>query len=270
MTWVPRYAVEKCNERLMESYGGAGMSNALTHVGLQFWTPTKNGGLNRTGKGETTSDAAIKRIRDWGQTNGVRILLCVYQIGDWELARSAFRDNRDRFIESLLAEVNRLKLDGVDIDFEGRGRLNEDKDAFVTFIRELAGQLHRDNRHLTVDSYSYIWNAPNQTWWPALLPHVDGLTTMGYDRIGSKDTNWCGYAAQKAAAGTYSRKLMIGLPTHKGEWREGTLADHLQWLVADGEVGVAFWDAQLRNEEWRKPAVWKSLGKIRGHSEAPQ
>jgi hypothetical protein len=267
MTWVPRYAASNCLERLSETYSGIGMKDALTHVGLQFWTPTNQGALTRSGKGETTSDAVIKAFRDWGRTNGIRILLCVYQIGDWELARSAFKDNCDTFIESLLTEVNQHDLDGVDIDFEGRGRLNEDKEAFVNFIRQLATRLHKDNRHLTVDSYAYLWNAPNQTWWPNLLPHVDGLTTMGYDQTGSRDTDWRGYASQKKAAGEFASKLMIGLPSHKGEWRGASLSEHLKWLVSDGEVGVAFWDAQLRSANWRKPDVWKSLQTVQSTPE---
>ena len=89
---------------------------------------------------------------------------------------------------------------------------------------------------------------------------------MGYGRIGSKDTNWEGYAAQKAAAGKSANKLMIGLPSHLGEWRGSELAEHLEWLVTDGEVGVAFWDAQLRHASWRTPEVWNSFRTIRGRT----
>src|SRR6058998_3241089 len=42
MTWVPPYAVSQCKARLTESFGGRGMKDALTHLGLQFWKPTKN------------------------------------------------------------------------------------------------------------------------------------------------------------------------------------------------------------------------------------
>jgi len=133
MTWVPRYAANNSQQRLSETYSGIGMKDALTHVGLQFWTPTNKGGLIQTGKGATTSDAVIKSFRDWCRTNSVRVLLCVYQIGDCELALSAFKDNCGTFIESLLTEVNRHDLDGVDIYFEGRGRLNEDKEGFRPF-----------------------------------------------------------------------------------------------------------------------------------------
>ncbi|MBI3721877.1 MAG: hypothetical protein HY248_04915, partial [Fimbriimonas ginsengisoli] len=139
-----------------------------------------------------------------------------------------------------------------------------DKDAFVAFIRKLSTRLHAKGRHLTVDTFSYQWNAPNQTWWKDLLPHVDGLTTMGYEELGAKAPEWRGYAFQKTAAGKHAAKLMIGLPAGRNEWRGNNVMEHLQWLKHDGEVGVSFWDAQVPAEAWRKPEVWKILGEIRG------
>src|SRR5438876_751179 len=41
MTWVPPYAVSRCNTRLTESFGGVGMKDVLTHLGLQFWKPMR-------------------------------------------------------------------------------------------------------------------------------------------------------------------------------------------------------------------------------------
>ena len=45
MTWVPPYAVSACQQRLNESFDGAGMKDGLTHLGLQFWNPTATGGV---------------------------------------------------------------------------------------------------------------------------------------------------------------------------------------------------------------------------------
>ena len=267
MTWVAPYAVAKSKARLAESFDGVGMKNALTHLGLQFWVPTSDGGIARAGRTNDTSDIAIIELRDWGRTNGVRVLLCSYngaKSWDWPLARSGFAANPKKFTDALLAEVNRLQLDGVDIDLEGNGSFDEDKDAFVAFIRNLSSRLHAEGRQLTMDTFSYKWNAPNQTWWKDLLPHVDGLTTMGYEEIGAKAPDWRGYAFQKAAAGKHASKLMIGLPSGRNEWRGNSVAEHLKWLKDDGEVGVSFWDAQLKSEAWCKPEIWQALGEFRG------
>jgi hypothetical protein len=163
-----------------------------------------------------------------------------------------------------VAEVDRLQLDGVDVDLEGNGSFEADKQAFVEFIQRLSRRLHAAGRHLTVDTFSYQWNAPNQTWWQDLLPHVDGLTTMGYEQLGANATEWRSYGAQKAAAGEHASKLMIGLPSGRDEWRGNDAAEHVQWLKTDGQVGVSFWDAQVKAVAWQKPAIWSALSEIRG------
>jgi len=267
MTWVPAYAVGKCKERLSESYGGVGMKDALTHLGLQFWAPTSEGGLARVGRGNEASDAVIADLRDWGRANGVRVLLCVFngaKSWDWPLARAGFAVHRAKFTDALVAEMDRLRLDGVDIDLEGNGAYDADQEAFVSFVRGLSARLHAKGKHLTVDTFSYVWNAPNQTWWKQLLPHVDALTTMGYEELGARAPDWRGYGFQKSAAGGRASRLMIGLPAGRNEWRGNTLAEHLRWLKKNGKVGVAFWDAQIPAEAWRKPEVWRMLSEIRG------
>ena len=84
------------------------------------------------------------------------------------------------------------------------------------------------------------------------------------EEIGAQAPEWRSYASQKAAAGGHASKLMIGLPSGRNEWRGNGALEHLQWLRDDGQVGVSFWDAQLKADAWRKPDVWKMLGKIRG------
>ena len=267
MTWIPPYAADKCKARLSESFDGVGMKDALTHLGLQFWVPTRDGGIARAGRTNETSDAVIAELRDWGRSNGVRVLLCVYnhvKSWDWSLASAAFAENPDKFIDALLGEMNRLQLDGVDVDLEGNGSFDADKETFVAFIRRLSVRLHAKGKNLTVDTFSYKWNAPNQTWWKDLLPHVDALTTMGYEQIGASAPDWRSYVSQKAAAGEHASKLMIGLPSGRNEWRGNGVMEHLHWLKADGQVGVSFWDAQLKADGWRKREVWKILGEIRG------
>lgn len=267
MTWVPPYAVAKCQGTLAATFEGVGMKDALTHLGLQFWKPTKDGGLAFAGASNVVNDAAVEHFRKWGHTNGVRVLLCVYNAvsssWDWKLARAGFAENQDKFIDALINEMNRLQLDGIDMDLEGNGSLDSDKEIYLTFIRKLSARLRAQDKHLTVDTFSYKWNAPNQTWWKELLPHVDALTTMGYEEIGANAPEWRSYAFQKSAAGEHAGKLMIGLPSGRNEWRGNKAMEHLQWLKDDGAVGVSFWDAQIRASTWQTSNVWNILTDIR-------
>jgi hypothetical protein len=160
--------------------------------------------------------------------------------------------------------MERLDLDGIDIDLEGPGSFDADQEPFVAFMTELSKALHTRGKQLTVDSFCYIWNAPNQSWWPALFPLVDALASMGYQDSGVNAPEWRAYAAQKKAAGSSSAKLQIGMPSHRGQWQGNTALEQIAWVGKDATVGIAIWDAQLSAPAWRTPQVWQALQQIRG------
>lgn len=271
MTWVPPYAVNKCKDRLNESFDGVGVKDGITHVGLQFWVPTEQGGIKLVSKFARITDAEISAFRRWGNANGVRVMLCVYNGAssgwNWESATSAFDTNRTKFVDALVSETVRLKLDGVDIDLEGKGRQESSKQPFVRFIEELSGRLHAEGKELTVDTFAYKWNAPNQSWWLSLLPHIDGLHVMGYAETGAGAPGWQSYDFIKAAAGDHAAKLLIGVPSHASAWLKVPAEQHLEWIANDASVGLAIWDAQLRSPAWRTKTIWKTIQRIKTDSD---
>ena len=267
MTWVPPYATEICKDRLDESFGEVGLKNGLTHMGLQFWRPTEEGRIGLVDDFKPIYDSTIINFRKWGQTHGIKVLLCIYNGTrdgwNWNLAKNAFETHRKQFIKTLVSETVRLNLDGVDIDFEGKGKLDGDTEVFVSFIKELSSALKAKGKELTVDSFAYKWNAPNQGWWKLLLPYVDALHVMGYSETGSKSTSWRSYDFLKAAAGKYSSKLLIGVPSHASNWEKASVQEHLEWIVTDPSVGLAIWDAQLKDSKWRTQEIWQTISRIR-------
>ena len=267
MTWVPPYATSKCLDRLNESFGGVGMKNGLTHLGLQFWRPSEKGKIQLVDDFNQIDDSTIINFRKWGNNHNVRVLLCVfngYKDGwNWELAKTAFEQHRKQFITVLVSETVRLQLDGVDIDFEGKGTRDGDKKAFFEFIKELAFALKAKGKELTVDSFAYKWNAPNQGWWKMMLPHIDALHVMGYSETGSKSAGWRSYNFIKAAAGNYSPKVLIGVPSHIANWEKASVGQHLEWIAKDSSIGLAIWDAQLKDPKWRTKEIWKTISTIR-------
>lgn len=269
MTWVPPYAIKDCCKRLNESYNGIGMKHGITHFGLQFWKPTASGKVKYTTEFKPINDATVRNFKHWGKAHGIRVMLCIYTGStsqwDWNLARSAFSNHRSKLINSLVHECRRLKLDGVDIDFEGKGNQLASKAAYIRFIAELSRRLHAENRELTVDSYAYKWGTPNQSWWPQILPHVDALHVMGYAETGAGAAGWRSYSHIKAAAGKYYSKVAIGVPAFKSAWQNKPAIAHLKWLAYEGNMGLAIWDAQLKSPTWRTKATWKTIVKIRGN-----
>ena len=267
MTWVPPYATSICLDRLNESFEEMGMKNGLTHLSLQFWRPTIKGQIELVDNFKPIDDSTIINFRKWGNVHDVRVLLCIYngtrEGWNWDLAQNAFDTHRKKCIQSLVAETVRLKLDGVDIDFEGKGKCEDDKKAFVKFIMELSIALKAKGKELTVDSFAYKWNAPNQAWWKLLLPYVDALHVMGYSETGSKSTGWRSYDFLKAAAGKYSSKLLIGVPSHTSNWEKASVREHLAWIAKDPSVGLAIWDAQLKDSKWRTKEIWQMISRIK-------
>jgi hypothetical protein len=274
MTWVAPYAVAKSKARLDESFGGVGMKDGITDLGLQFWEPVADGnGLRRSERGDT-SDAVVLELRDWGRARGVRVSLCVYNYDttteswNWPWARSAFATHRKAFVAALIAELDRLDLDGIDLDLEGNGALDADKAAYLEFVRELSPLVRTRKKRLTIDSFAYIWHAPNQTWWSDLFPLVDGINSMGYEEIGagagSGAESWRSFSAQEDAAGDDVSKLTLGMPASLPEWRGKTALEQLRAARDRGHAGVSIWDSQLDNPAWRTRDVWQTIAEIKG------
>ena len=260
--WVSPYAVAASLARLRS---GVGMASTLTHLSLQFWVPTAEGGVARAAFPETT-DANVATLRNWAHAHRIRALLCVFngeKKWDWPLARAAF-NHPVQLVQGLVAEMDRQHLDGIDVDFEGIGEFDADCPAFVGFVRRLSSILHRRGKALTVDCFPAQWNAPSANWWPDLFPLVDQLVSMEYENGGRKSAGPLSYAGQKRAAGRNVAKLQIGLPADKDAWAGDAALDQLRWIERDGTMGIGIWDAQLSAAGWRSAEVWKTLAKIRG------
>jgi hypothetical protein len=268
ITWVPPYQTKTSKVRLQEQTAEHDPGAVLTHVGLQFWSPSLDGGVRRVTHYDKLTDALIEEWRDWCHTRGIRALLCVYngeEKWDWPLAQAGFAKNPEKFAAMLVAEMELHGLDGIDLDLEGNGDFPADKAPFVAFVQRLSTELRSRGKQLFVDTFAYKWNAPNQTWWPELFPLVNGISSMGYEETGARSTGWRAYATQGQAAGANAAKLQIGLPTHLDRWQESSALEHVQWFAAEANrPGVALWDGQLQGSAWRSAELWQVLGKVNG------
>ena len=271
MTWVAPYAIATTRTQLDGLYSGSGPRNALTHLGLQFWVPTLSGFVVKSSRYGTPSDATIHDFVTWAHANGVKVMLTVYngENGwDWWLARKGFEFNRNRFTSALIAEMERLGLDGIDLDLEADSNspyANGQRAAYVFFAKELARRVHLLGKQVTVDSFPYVWNAPNVSWWKDLFPYVDYINSMGYAELGRYSPSWQAYSWQKAAAGAYHGKLGIGVPSYESIWQDKLAQTHLDWFLTAGagRTGVAIWDGQNQAAVWRYYTTWSRLKAVR-------
>lgn len=252
--WVPPYAIEKCKATVQKDFGGIGFKDVVEYLPLQFWVP--NGpNISRV---SYTSEDDVKWFRDWGKSNGVKVLLCIYNHGDngwdWNMATNSFINNRDAFVNSIVSEVQRLDLDGVDLDLEGPGDYNYDKDAYMVFANQISERLHAIGKEVTIATFANQYNAPNWDWWPELSPIMDGIATMGYDWSGLSNS----YQDQVNHADRWNR-FMIGMPGWLGDWQGNNVYEQLDWVINHGTIGMAIWDAQLESDAWHDPVVWQKL-----------
>lgn len=279
MGWVPPYGVAACKSAVTADFGAYDVKDALTRVGLQFWVPRTDGTLKYADhEWYKPGDSDVTWWKSWAQPLGIKVLLTVYNnVGsgwDWTLARAAFATNRATFVAALLAEVDRLGLDGVDIDVEAIGSYDADRAAFAAFINDLSTGLKARGKLLTVDSFHYIWNAPNQSWWPDWVGKVDTVHPMGYDDLYEGGTGYHKYSFQQntgVSAGFAASAIVMGFPTWVDSWgtssgRGTTALAHVQEVRFDlaQPAGIALWDLQLSAAGWRSSTLWAELAALKG------
>lgn len=289
MTWVPSYGIATSYTAINKRYGqNFGPVNSLTHVALQFWVPKADGtGIQYSTDGNP-DDAAVIQFVKWGRLHGVKILLCIYNdvphtanppgnySWDWDYAKNAFSTHRAQFVNSVIAEMKRLKLDGVDIDFEApdqfsTGEHDGDKGVFVNFLKVLKARVEILGKELSTVSFPYIFNGPNSTWWSSILPHVDALTSMGYQDTGRSAPSWQNYSWQRKHAGQFAARLQVGMPSNLASWPASwpnTALQQVNWAHVANDVGIGIWDAQLAAAAWQDPTLWRTLYLMRHEQSA--
>ncbi|MFC1924085.1 metallophosphoesterase [Chloroflexota bacterium] len=284
MTWVPPYSIQQCQDMVQADFGEYDARDGLTRIGLQFWVPSANGTVKYADhEWYTPNDADVAWWQNWCSVNNIECLLCVYNNNgswDWDLARSAFATNRTTFVNALISEMDRLNLDGIDIDLEGIGSYEGDRGAFDQFIHDLWVELDSRGKILTIDTFCYIWNAPNQNWWSDWVGEVDNIHSMGYADLYEGGTTWHKYSYQQNAgyaAGYAGYEVLMGFPAWLSNWGassgRGTSAlAHVQEVRYDlaEPTGIAIWDLQLSASAWQESDLWSEIAALKSAGESDE
>lgn len=253
--WVPYYNQQDCYNNLTTTYGGISPGDVLTSIGLQFWRPTSGGNMEIV----SNSESFINQFRQWGTDNGVKVYLTVFNNDgtswNWSLAEEAFANNRTTFVNNLISEMERWNLDGVDLDLEGVGNLQDWGGEYAAFVSELSVALKARGKDLVIDTYwGSSYGGPNPDWWWDWVGEVDYIRPMIYQEGNDYWTvnSW-------APTGI---EITMGLPAWENSWAGATAEQNLQSCL-DLDVGVALWDLQLEGSSWKSAAVWQKLLQIR-------
>ena len=188
---------------------------------IAILTPNNDGTIKYANhESYTPNDVDVTWWKNWAAANGIELFLTIYNNDgswNWPLARSAFATNRATFVAALVAEMDILGLDGIDLDLEGIDGdiIGSDRADFDQFVHDLWLETSARGKGLTINSFPYIWNAPNQDWWSDWVGEVDYIHSMGCELLYQGGASWSQYSFQQntgLAAGHSSETVSMGMP----------------------------------------------------------
>jgi uncharacterized repeat protein (TIGR02543 family) len=266
---------------LQQSYGSVNPKDVITHVCLQFWTPTSSGGVTKSGDNPSS-------FVTWAHQNGIKVLLTVANNAswDWNLASSAF-GNANGFATALINEANAYQMDGIDLDLEGYGvSLNQSRTQFSSFITNLSGKLKASTTNCKILTVCTTGdapdpagdNVPNSDWWKDWVGKVDYIHSMLYaeggdagcegsspDVVGDDQYYYSTQQSIGTSAGYAASQISMCIPSFNTENAAGWQSNwstHFDQLLKIG-ASVAIWDLKLSDPNWTSSALWTKLKQFR-------
>lgn len=197
-----------------------------------FWyAPTLEGGFNLLDGAEDTEKLAAWRAA------GVQVVPTIVTFG----ASGMIEDPTIRalHIQNIVDLVEQWDYDGIDIDYESFKL--DTRDAFSTFIEDLAVALHANNRLLSMAVHAKTddagaWEGAAAQDWERLAPAVDIFRIMTYDyhnRAGEPGTigppEWSLAVIRYAASIVDPSKLRLGLHFYGYSWQRSTTVNVITW-----------------------------------------
>lgn len=127
--------------------------SGLTHINFSFGIPAKEGNQLEPLKNENK----LLKIIELAHQKGKKVLLAV---GGWNIGDGGGNDqrfhrvvstqiSRTEFVNSVIENVKKYNLDGVDMDWEYPDEDHVSADDFVLFMKELAAELHKLKKDLS-------------------------------------------------------------------------------------------------------------------------
>lgn len=192
-----------------------------------FWYEVQPDGSLRAFPG--AEDAALLAI---ARAHKLRVLPTIMNDFDGARIATLLSDEKSRtaHIRAIVALVERMGYDGVDVDYEALPA--EASDDFTAFIEALATALHVRGKLLSIAVHPKTddrgtWDGPRAQDWLRLGAAVDEFKIMAYGYHWGTSLpgpiaplEWVGdvlaYAEQTVPAG----KIWMGLPFHGYDWME--------------------------------------------------
>ncbi|MCT7328974.1 glycosyl hydrolase family 18 protein [Ralstonia mojiangensis] len=207
------------------------------------------------------------------QAAGKLSYACITNFGtdfDPVIAHGALVTNRATTLQNIVTLAKTQNLAGINLDFEGL--YTTDRDAYTSFVADLAAQLHANHSTLMLSLPAKSADVIGNTWtWPydyaALGQSADFIQVMTYDEhIPSGQpgpvagSDWMLAALQYAASLVPSTKLLLGLPAYGYDWNRtrntGTSVAFKDISTLIATTGAtAQWDAATQSAHFNYTAT---------------
>ncbi|MEP7293220.1 MAG: glycosyl hydrolase family 18 protein [Chloroflexota bacterium] len=195
---------------------------------------------------QVTDDAeAADLLAEW-RGDGMKIVPSIAG-AVWEMITAP--DMRAFHIDQIMALVERMGYDGIDIDYEGFPLFT--RDDFSTFVEELSARLHENGKLLTIavhaktnDTGAHEGAAAQD--WTRIAPAVDVLTIMTYNYTSRNEPpgpisppEWVDDVLVYAATVTDLGKVQMGLHIFAYSWlRDKPPATTTTWEAAQRLIDI--------------------------------
>jgi spore germination protein YaaH len=191
-------------------------------------------------------------VAAFDREHGIQTYACISNynsaagVNDFDptLAKAAVATHKESLIPALVSLAVSGQYDGINIDFENiafSDDVNADRNAFTSFIHELARELHGKGLKLIISVPAKTADEPDNSWaYPfdlaALGQDADYLQLMTYDEHGPwseagpvSGADWAEQVVLYSASIVDPAKLLLGLPAYGYDW------------VSDGSAGDFSW-----------------------------
>jgi hypothetical protein len=272
MTWIPPYNIGACETVLNATWGDTCAPRfTITLLAIQWYNCTTSGAI-AANSGWTAAD--LTWVKNFCTTNKIKLLMCITNWNpswDWTVATDCFKTNQAAFIDNVINKVQAEGFDGVDLDFEASTGTSYQSD-FAIFIKALATRLHAIGKVLSIDSFPYIWNNVNVTWWKDWVGYMDFINPMQYQG-GEDDPNiyyhWSWRQDQGTSVGYKASQIMLSFPGWMDTWSGGSMGTDLLSYIKESQTTpkepgpISVWDCQFQAAGWRTAAAWQALHKVK-------
>jgi spore germination protein len=242
--------------------GYASLSDRLDMIDVinPFWyAPLPDGRLQAVNNAE--DEAKLAAWREAGKPVLPSIFTSVSGVIETEELRAVH-------IDEIVALVEQMDYDGIDIDYEGFAR--HTREPFALFIEALSQALHANDRLLSVTvhpktSDEGTWESQAAQDWARLAPAADIFNIMTYDYTSRNrppgpiaPTPWVLDVLAYADQVTDLSKVRLGLPFYAYLWQRGTPP-----AQAGTWEGVMRWAGPLGAEIERDPVDMEAFVRIK-------